>query len=181
MTGNRNPFAVRTGRTLSNLGRAGACALVLWAGVVLAEDAQQGVAPPRPPPEPGLFGAIGRWVDDTLSDVNSGFGNARGTLDEAAGRATDTAKGAADAAANVARIPLTSVVSGRKRCLAASNQAPDCQVATDALCRDKGFKTGRSVDVQSAQKCPAEVWLSGRSPSAAECTMETYVVRAVCQ
>jgi hypothetical protein len=173
------------------MARAAACALVLWAGAAAAQDtqqnptqqspAQQNPAPPKPRTEPGLFGIFGKWVDDTLLDVTSGFGDARGTLNDAAGRATDTAKDAADAAGKVARIPLTSVVSGRQRCIAAPNQAPDCQAATDALCRDKGFKNGRSVDVQSAQKCPADVWISGRQASVGECTMETYVTRAVCQ
>lgn len=176
MIGDRNPFGVRTGRILHRLMQTGVCALLLWAGAVAAQD-----APPRPPPAPGLFGAIGRWVDDTLSDVNSGVGNARGSLDDAAGRASDTARDAADAAGKIVRMPATSVVAGRQRCVAAPNQAPDCQAAADALCRDKGFKGGRSVDVQSAQKCPAQVWLSGRSPNAAECTLETYVTRAVCQ
>jgi len=163
------------------MARVAACALLLWAGTAAAQDAQQSPAPPKPRPEPGLFGMFGKWVDDTLSDVTSGVGNARGNLDDAAGKAGDTAKDAADAAAKVARIPLTSVVSGRQRCIAAPNQAPDCQAATDALCRDKGFKAGRSVEVQSAQKCPAQVWISGRSPAEGECTMETYVIRAVCQ
>lgn len=173
MMGDRNPFEVRTARTLHELGRVGACLLILGSGAATAQEAQQ-----SPRPEPGLFGVFGKWVDDTLSDVSSGLGNARGTLDDAAGRAGDSAK---EAAANVARIPLTSLVSGRQRCVAAPNQAPDCQTATDVLCREKGFKTGRSVDVQSAQKCPAQVWLSGRSPNAAECTLETYVTRAMCQ
>jgi hypothetical protein len=176
MMGDRDPFAIRTAHFPYRTACAAACALVVWAGAAAAQD-----APQRPRPEPGLFGIFGKWVDDTLSDVNSGLGDARGTLNDAAGRATDTAKDAADTAAKVARIPLTGVVSGRQRCLAAPNQAPDCQAATDALCRDKGFKSGRSVDVQSAQKCPAEVWISGRQATAAECTMETYVTRAMCQ
>jgi len=156
--------------------RAGVCALVMCVGGAAAEETAQ-----PPPPDPGVFGAIGKWVDDAMAGVTSGIGNARGTLDEAAGRASDTAKDAAETAGKVARIPLTSVVSGRQRCMPASNGAPDCQTATDALCRDKGFARGRSVDVQSAQKCPAQVWISGRQPAEGECTMETYVTRAVCQ
>jgi hypothetical protein len=39
----------------------------------------------------------------------------------------------------------------------------------------------RSLDTQSAQKCPARVWLSGRLPAENECPLETFVTRAVCQ
>lgn len=181
MLGDRVISVARTRRRFCVLTLVGACALALiCTGVVAFEEAQ------RPPPsDPGLFGTIGRFVDDTLAGVTSGFGTARGHMDEAATRATDTAKdaakGAADAAEKVARIPLTSVVAGRQRCVPAPNGAPDCQVATDALCRGRGFTTGRSVDVQSAQKCPPAVWISGRQPTEGECTTETYVTRAMCQ
>ncbi len=186
-------------RTLAALACGGACIIALWAGAATAQDtpaqpaplplaqspATQPASPPAaatpPPPNAGVFGAIGKWVDDALAGVTESLDNARGTLDDAAGRAGDTARDAADTAAKVAKIPLTSVVGGRQRCVAAANKAPDCQAATDALCRDKGFITGRSVDVQSAQKCPADVWISGRQAAPGECTMETYVTRAMCQ
>ena len=100
---------------------------------------------------------------------------------QGAGVAKDAADGARGTASTVARLPLTRVVSGRERCPAAGG-GPDCRAATDALCRGKGYSSGTSVDVQSAQKCPAWVWLSGRSSSAeSECTTETFVMRAVCQ
>jgi hypothetical protein len=156
------------------LARAGACASLLWAGSAAAQ-----VQPANA--EPDMFAAIGRWVDDTLVGVTSGFSNARGTLDEIGDRATGTARGAAETAAKVARIPLAPMVVGHQRCVRAANGAPDCGAATEVLCRTKGFSAGRSVDVQSAQKCPAEVWISGRQPAPGECTLETYVTRAVCQ
>jgi hypothetical protein len=161
-------------RSFGALACAGACLSVLWAAAAAAQG--QPVSA-----EPDMFAAIGRWVDDTLVGVTSGFNNARGTLDDIGDRATDTAKGAAETAAKVARIPLAPMVSGRQRCVPAANGAPDCVAATEVLCRTKGFSGGRSVDVQSAQKCPAEVWISGRQPAPGECTLETYVTRAVCQ
>ena len=168
---------VWTGRTLVRLGRIGACVLVLsGAGALAFEQTKQ-----ASPEEPGMFGTFGRWVDETLAGVTSGLGSARGSLDDAAGRAGDTAKDAADAGAKIARIPFTSVVGGRQRCIAGTNSAPDCQAATDSLCRERGFTTGRSVDIQSAEKCPAEIWISGRQARPGECTTETYVTRAVCQ
>lgn len=169
---------IRTTRyTFSQIGAlacASACAFLLWVGSAAAQTQPASA-------EPDVFAAIGRWVDDTVVGVTSGFSNARETLDGIGDRATDTAKGAAETAAKVARIPLAPMVSGRQRCIPAANGAPDCAAATEVLCRTRGFSTGRSVDVHSAQKCPAEVWISGRQPAPGECTLETYVTRAVCQ
>lgn len=175
MIGNWALSVTRAG-TFPALARAGACVLALSStGAWAFEEARQ------PPSDPGLFGSIGRFVDETVAGVTSGFGSARGQIDEAAGRAGDTAKDAVDAATKVARIPLTSVVAGRQRCVPASNGAPDCEAATVALCAAKGFSTGRSVDIQSAQKCPAAMWLAGRQPNERDCSTETYVTRAMCQ
>jgi hypothetical protein len=73
------------------------------------------------------------------------------------------------------------IVTGRERCAAAANGAPDCRSAADAACRAKGFASGKSLDTQSAQKCPARVWLSGRLPADGDCQLETFVTRSVCQ
>src|SRR5882724_3324467 len=87
MTGDRKAPALRAGRMFMVSARAGVCALVMCVGGAAAEETAQ-----PPPPDPGVFGAIGKWVDDAMAGVTSGIGNARGTLDEAAGRASDTAK-----------------------------------------------------------------------------------------
>ena len=78
-------------------------------------------------------------------------------------------------------LPKTKIVSGRERCETAANGAPDCQGAIEALCRGKGLAAGGSLDIQSVQKCPARVWISGAQPKAGECRMESYVQRAFCQ
>jgi hypothetical protein len=98
------------------------------------------------------------------------------------------AKGAIDA---VTRLPATvglpqvglpsSMVTGRERCVVAANGAPDCLAATEALCKSKGFVAGNSLDIQSAQRCKAHVWLSGRTSEPNECTTESFVTRAVCR
>jgi hypothetical protein len=98
------------------------------------------------------------------------------------------AKGAIDA---VTRLPATvglpqvglpsSMVTGRARCIAAANGAPDCLAATEALCKSKGFTAGNSLDIQSAQRCKAHVWLSGRAAEPTDCTTESFVTRAVCR
>jgi hypothetical protein len=139
--------------------------------------------------EPGMLESIGRWFEESVGRLNSNMRAARGTFDnigdtatgaakDAADAAKDAAKGAADA---VARLPSSRVVEGRERCILAANGAPDCRVAADAVCRGKGYASGKSVDIQSAQKCSARIWLSGRKPDAAECEIESFVTRAMCQ
>ncbi len=152
------------------------------------------------PAEPGMLESIGRWFQDSFNRLKSDVRDARGTLKDLGGRASSTAKEAADvakgaakgaaeaakgaakdAADTVARLPHARVVDGRERCTIAANGAPDCRAAAEAVCRSKGFGSGTSLDIQSAQKCPARIWFSGRSPESGECPVESFVTRAMCQ
>lgn len=159
------------------------------------------------PAEPGMLESIGRWFQDSFNRLKSDVRDARGTLKDLGGRASSTAKEAADvakdaaknaadaakgaadaakgaakdAAETVARLPHARVVDGRERCTIAANGAPDCRAAAEAVCRGKGFGSGTSLDIQSAQKCPARIWFSGRSPESGECPVESFVTRAMCQ
>jgi hypothetical protein len=147
--------------------------------------------PQTPPPRAGLptppevIGAIGRFIDQSISNlgagVDAGVKGAGETLGGATGAAGDLAKGVTDAAGAVARLPLSNVVAGWERCAVAPNGAPDCSVASLALCKTKGFQRGSSVDITSSRKCPAQVWLERRQPSDAECVNESFVSRAICQ
>ena len=142
---------------------------------------------PAPPSafRPGFLDAFGRWIEGSISDLNAGISGARGTLDKAGDVAKDaagTAAGAAkDAAGALARLPVARMVDGREKCAIAPNGSPDCYAAASVICKSKGYAEGKSVDTQSAQKCSARVWISGRSPREGECATETYVIRAVCQ
>lgn len=126
----------------------------------------------------GFFGAVGRWVDESLAGVQSTLKGTRDRLETFGGQATGIAK---DAAGTVSKIPMATVVIGHERCDTAPNGAPDCRNAVAALCRSKGFEQGRSLDVSTAQKCPAQVWLSGRQANPSECVDESFVTRAMCQ
>lgn len=123
---------------------------------------------------PGFLDALGRWLGDSKTKLDEQFKNT-----------TDAAKGAADAAGQATGVflglPGTRIVNGRERCMIAPNGAPDCAPAADALCRSKGLGAGRGLDINTAQKCPAWVWLSGRSPPEGVCVTETFVLRALCQ
>ncbi len=170
--------------------------VLLFAYAVMAQESQAPQAPRGPSSqettrraEPGLLENIGRWFEDSAARFNSTLRATRGTLDDLGDKASGAAKGAADVAKDaakdtvdtVARLPGARIVEGRERCTAAANGAPDCRVAADAVCRGKGFVSGKSVDIQSAQKCPARIWLSGRKPDPSECETESFVVKAVCQ
>lgn len=169
-------------RTAACTARGGlfACAVVLTSALAVAQDASKAPAPEQP----GFFAAVGRWFDQTADNFNAGVRNVRerfqnlGQQAGVAARTTiDSAKDAADA---VGRLPNTRVITGHEKCQIAPNGAPDCIAAAYAICQAKGFKSGKSVDMTTAEICPAEVYLSGRN-SGPGCHTETFVSRALCQ
>jgi hypothetical protein len=172
----------RAKRTATNrtLGGLFACAVILTSALAAAEDAPKGPAPAQP----GFFAAIGHWFDQTANNFSAGvrymrerFQNIGNEAGVAAKTTVDSAKDTADA---VGRIPGTRVIAGHEKCQIAPNGAPDCIAAAYAICQAKGFKTGKSVDMTTAEVCPAQVYLAGRS-SGPSCHTETFVSRALCQ
>jgi hypothetical protein len=134
--------------------------------------------PPPPSHRPGFFDALGRWFGNSRAVIDSQVKTTQDAIGAMGSRATDVAK---DAAGTVVAVPGTRLVSGRQVCPLAPNGAPDCQQGVEALCRTKGFQSGRTLDISSSQRCPTKVWISGRAPKEGECRLETYVVRAICQ
>jgi hypothetical protein len=132
----------------------------------------------------GFLAAVSRWFKEQSANVNSSFESARkrveGVSREAGDAAKTTVEGAKNAADAVVRIPAARAVSGHETCLSAPNGAPDCVAAANALCKAKGFDSGRSLDMTTAEVCPPKVYMSGRS-TGPECTTETFVSRAFCQ
>ena len=181
------------------------CAAAAVACALLAPAAAmaQGASPPPPAPpaehKPGVFESIGRWFDNGASNFRDHLRGAKRRMDElgddaAANNkaisdqaakmgqgAADVGKGAADATVNamgaVAKLPTARMMSGRERCIAAPNGAPDCVSAAEALCRKHGFTSGKSMDFTSAEECPVRTLL-GQSN---ECTTVTFISRAMCQ
>jgi len=179
-----------------------ACVLVLASTSAFAQNAQQSPAgegrgfitsapkqesPKAPATEPqqrGFFGTMGRWFDQTVDNFNSGmksvkerFQNIGQDADQAAKTTVDNAKDAADA---VGRLPNSRVIRGHEKCQIAPNGAPDCIAAAFNICKAKGFKVGKSLDMTTAEVCPAEVYLAGRN-SGPGCHAETFVSSALCQ
>jgi hypothetical protein len=142
---------------------------------------QPAEAAPAPPQEnPGFVNEIGKLFDNpssifpTLPSLKS----SKEAIDDFNARAKDAAKDATD---GLSRLTTPLIVRGRVACPVAANGAPDCKVASDKLCRTKGFKEGKSVDMDSAQACSAAALLSGGNREPGNCRTETYVTRALCQ
>lgn len=171
-----------------------ACMLALSTLTVLAQDAPKAQAAPQEPPKveapaaahtgSGFFGAVGRWFDQTATSFNDSARYVRDRIQNigrdasvAAKTTVDSAKDAADA---VGRIPNSRMIAGHEKCETAPNGAPDCIAAAYNICRAKGFSTGKSLDMTTAEVCPPQVYLAGRS-SGPGCYTETFVSRALCQ
>ncbi len=75
----------------------------------------------------------------------------------------------------------STMVSGRMACPASSNGAPDCKQAADQLCQSKGYKEGKSLNADSAEKCSAKVLIPGRQRKPDDCRTDTFVTSALCQ
>jgi hypothetical protein len=156
--------------------------LVLISALAVAQD--QSAPSEKTRENDGFIAAVSRWWKEQTATVNSSFEDARKKVEgfsSAAGEAAKTTvEGAKDAAGAVARIPTTRAISGHAKCQPAPNGAPDCVAAANALCKTKGFDSGKSLDMTTAEVCPAKVYLSGRS-TGPECSTETFVSRALCQ
>jgi hypothetical protein len=134
--------------------------------------------------EPGFFESIGKWFGRQGDNLGSAFKDAGKNVSnfghEAGVAAKSTVEGAKDAAGAMVKIPAARMTSGHEKCQVAPNGAPDCVAAATAMCKKKGFEAGKSMDMTTAENCPAQVLLSGRT-SGAECKTETFVSRALCQ
>jgi len=162
------------------LGAMVAGTLVLSSALAVAQTAA-----PAPASEPqGFFAKIGQWFKESSENFNAGMRDMRehfGSFTQEAGIAAKTTvnntKAAADA---MGRLSKTQVIYGHAVCKVAPNGAPDCVAAANAMCKGKGFASGSSVDMTTAEVCSAEVYLAGRN-SGPGCHTETFVSRAMCQ
>jgi hypothetical protein len=146
-----------------------------------APPPQSAPVQPTPPGGPALLPSPSETISAIGRFIGAGVKGAGETLSVVPDAAGDIAKGVGDAAGTIARLPATNVIKGWERCTDAPNGAPDCEVATLAMCKANGFARGSSLDITSAYKCPAQLWREGRQPNDAECKQESFVSRALCQ
>jgi len=181
MGNNRNPTETRS-RTSPALACLAAGALIFAVASAVAQDAAEPEAPP--PQSTNFFGKIKNWFDEQASKFNANLKNAGsqvGNFGREAGVAAKTTVDAAkDAADAVVRLPNARVLTVHEKCPVAPNGAPDCLSVAMNLCKAKGFQSGKSADMTTAEVCPPQVLLSGRS-TGPECHDETFVSRVLCQ
>jgi hypothetical protein len=141
-------------------------------------EPQQMEPPPSAPPareeNPGLFNEIGKLFEKSKS-ILPPLKSPSETFDDLNARARDAVEGLS----NLAK-PST-VVSGRAACVVSTNGAPDCNAGADKLCQSKGFKEGKSLDTDAAEKCSPIVYLPGHQRGPNDCKTENFVTRALCQ
>jgi hypothetical protein len=142
-----------------------------------APPAPQQIEPPPPPApaeNPGLINEIGKLFEKSKSLLPT-IKSPGETIDDLNARAKD----AGDSLTNLAKPSL--MVKGRAACAVAANGAPDCKAGADKLCQSKGYKEGKSVDTDAAEKCSPKVYIPGRQRQPGDCKTENYVTRALCQ
>lgn len=137
------------------------------------QGAPQPVEPPREE-NPGLINEIGKLFEKSKSLLPP-LKSPGETLEELNAGAKDSGGGLS----NLARPSI--MVSGRAACLVAANGAPDCKAGADRLCQSKGYKEGKSLDTDAAEKCSPKVFLPGYKRQPGDCKTENYVTRALCQ
>jgi hypothetical protein len=162
--------------------------------------------PPTPPaqPEPtdaapppaaaekhGFFGDLSRWWRDSVADFNAKLKEQQSKVDDFNKKSAEAAKDAAtatgqamkNAADAMVKSATSKVIEVHAPCAIAGNGAADCASAAANACKGKGFSDGQPLDVRTAEKCNASLWLQGQGQrsTSAECPVETMVLRAACQ
>ena len=144
-------------------------------------------APSAPTDQPhGFFDNLGRWWHDSVADFNAKLKEQQSKLDDfnkkSAEAMSNFNKKSAEAMSNAASVLQTSkVIEIQEPCAIAGNGAADCATAAVNECKGKGFKDGQPLDVRTAEKCNASLWVSGQPSTPADCPVETVVLRAACQ
>jgi hypothetical protein len=130
----------------------------------------------------GFLNGLGQWWKDSMADWDAKMKEQQNKLDEfnkqqseAAKNATEAMKKAADA-----MFSPSKVVEVQQTCPIAGNGAPDCASAATNVCKTKGFSDGKPIDIRTAERCKASLWVSGQSAAVA-CPIETVLLRVACQ
>jgi hypothetical protein len=166
-----------------------------------AQNPPQLTLPPQPPPsvassptpeeKHGFFDKLERWWRDSVTDFNAKLKEQQSKIDDFNKKSAEAAKDAAtatqqamkSAADAMVKSASSKVIEIHEPCAVAGNGAADCASAAVNACKGKGFSDGQPLDVRTAEKCNASLWLQGQGQRSAnaECPVETVVLRAACQ
>lgn len=151
--------------------------------------------PPQPPP-PGLAGpptdqrgflnGFSKWWDQSIADWKAKMKEQQTKLDTMNKQSADAAKDAATATQQAMKsaadaLRPSHVIEIQQTCPVAGNGAADCATAATNVCKAKGFNRGQPLDVRTAERCADSLWVSGQTPTTADCPVETVLLRAACQ
>lgn len=136
--------------------------------------APQQIEPPAQPKNPGLIDEIEKLFEKSKSMLPT-LKSPGEAMDDLNARAKD----AGESLSSIARPSL--MVTGRAACVVSANGAPDCKAGADKLCQSKGYKEGKSLDTDAAEKCSPKVFIPGRKREPGDCKTENYVTKALCQ
>ncbi|KYH03534.1 hypothetical protein [Bradyrhizobium sp. DOA1] len=132
--------------------------------------------------QPGTQAAPSTPAPSPPREENPGLINEMGKLFDKLPSILPPIKSPSETMNDLSRLAKPStMVSGRVACPASSNGAPDCKQAADQLCQSKGYKEGKSLNADSAEKCSAKVLIPGRQRKPDDCRADTFVTSALCQ
>ncbi len=154
-----------------------------------AAPSASGVPEQPPPVKRGFLNDFGKWWNESIANFNAKIKEQQSKLDESNKKSSEAIKEAAtatqqamkNAADAVAHLGTAKMIEVHEVCAVAGNGAPDCQAAATKACRGKGFSGGQPLDIRTAEKCTASLWMSGQAPTPGNCPVETMVLRAACQ
>jgi hypothetical protein len=166
-------------------GQAPAQAATETSNQPLTQPANQSASLSSAPDEKhGFFNDLGQWWNDSVADFNAKMKEQQAKLDAFNKQQSEAAKDATQAmkhAANAMFSP-SKVIEVQQLCPVAGNGAPDCASAATDVCKAKGFSDGQPMDIRTAERCKASLWVSGQAPSTpANCPIETVLLRVACQ
>ncbi|HUI15895.1 MAG TPA: hypothetical protein VL048_20740 [Xanthobacteraceae bacterium] len=151
--------------------------------------------PPQPPPpglaappteQRGILNGFSKWWDQSIADWKAKMQEQQTKLDAMNKQSADAAKNAATATQEALKnaadaLRPSHVIEIQQTCPVAGNGAADCATAATDVCKAKGFSAGQPLDVRTAEKCADSLWVSGQPPTAADCPVETVLLRVACQ
>ncbi len=144
---------------------------------------QASALPTAPEEKRGFLNGLGDWWNNSIASFNAKMKEQQAKLEEFNKQQSDAAKDAQEAMKKAAgaMFSTSKLIETQQLCPTAGNGAPDCATAATNVCKAKGFSAGQPIDIRTAERCKASLWVSGQNPMTADCPVETVLLRVACQ